>query len=65
MIGGDTEAVKRLDPIFATLAPGMGTIPKTPGPDSQQARRSRATCIAARPAPATSSRWCTTASSTA
>jgi 6-phosphogluconate dehydrogenase len=31
MIGGDTEAVGRLDPIFATLAPGVGTIPRTPG----------------------------------
>jgi 6-phosphogluconate dehydrogenase len=31
MIGGETEVVKRLDPIFATLAPGMGDIPRTPG----------------------------------
>ena len=31
MIGGDTGAVKRLDPIFATLAPGTGDIPRTPG----------------------------------
>jgi 6-phosphogluconate dehydrogenase len=31
MIGGDAEAVKRLDPIFRTLAPGRGTIPRTPG----------------------------------
>jgi 6-phosphogluconate dehydrogenase len=31
MIGGETEIVKRLDPIFATLAPGAGTIPRTPG----------------------------------
>jgi 6-phosphogluconate dehydrogenase len=31
MIGGETDAVKRLDPIFATLAPGAGTIPRTPG----------------------------------
>jgi 6-phosphogluconate dehydrogenase len=31
MIGGETEVVKRLDPIFATLAPGIGTIPRTPG----------------------------------
>jgi 6-phosphogluconate dehydrogenase len=29
MIGGETEVVKRLDPIFATLAPGAGTIPRT------------------------------------
>jgi 6-phosphogluconate dehydrogenase len=30
MIGGDTVQVKRLDPIFKSLAPGEGTIPKTP-----------------------------------
>jgi 6-phosphogluconate dehydrogenase len=31
MIGGDTEAVQRLDPIFKTIAPGRGDIPRTPG----------------------------------
>jgi 6-phosphogluconate dehydrogenase len=31
MLGGPKEAVQRLDPIFKTLAPGMGTIPRTPG----------------------------------
>jgi 6-phosphogluconate dehydrogenase len=31
MIGGETEVVKRLDPIFATLAPGKGEISRTPG----------------------------------
>lgn len=31
MIGGDKEAVQRLDPIFRTLAPGEGDIPKTQG----------------------------------
>ena len=31
MIGGDTDAVKRLDPIFQALAPGRGDIPRTPG----------------------------------
>ena len=30
MIGGEEEVVKRLDPIFATLAPGPGSIPPTP-----------------------------------
>ena len=29
MIGGDTAVVKHLDPLFATLAPGMGEIPRT------------------------------------
>src|SRR6476619_5702576 len=33
MIGGDTEIVQRLDPIFATLAPGRGEVPRTPGRD--------------------------------
>ena len=31
MIGGETEVVKLLDPIFATLAPGRGNIVRTPG----------------------------------
>ena len=31
MIGGEPDAVKHLDPIFATLAPGIGDTPRTPG----------------------------------
>jgi 6-phosphogluconate dehydrogenase len=31
MIGGEDDVVKHLDPIFATLAPGDGDIPRTPG----------------------------------
>jgi 6-phosphogluconate dehydrogenase len=31
MIGGEEGAVKRLDPIFAALAPGASSIPRTPG----------------------------------
>jgi 6-phosphogluconate dehydrogenase len=31
MIGGETDVVGRLDPIFATLAPGAGGIARTPG----------------------------------
>jgi 6-phosphogluconate dehydrogenase len=31
MIGGETEVVKRLDPIFSTLAPGRGNLTRTPG----------------------------------
>ena len=34
MIGGDVEVVKHLDPIFVTLAPGRGNIPRTPGRES-------------------------------
>jgi len=33
MIGGETEAVNHLDPIFRRLAPGAGDIPRTPGRD--------------------------------
>jgi 6-phosphogluconate dehydrogenase len=31
MIGGETETVKRLDPLFAALAPLPGSVPRTPG----------------------------------
>ena len=31
MIGGDADSVQRLDPIFRTIAPGIGDIPRTPG----------------------------------
>jgi 6-phosphogluconate dehydrogenase len=31
MIGGPDQAVQRLDPVFQTLAPGVGDIPRTPG----------------------------------
>jgi len=31
MIGGEPAVVQRLDPIFRTLAPGIGDIPRTPG----------------------------------
>jgi 6-phosphogluconate dehydrogenase len=31
MIGGEAEVVHRLDPLFASLAPGAGTIARTPG----------------------------------
>jgi 6-phosphogluconate dehydrogenase len=31
MIGGPKEAVQQLDPIFKTLSPGRGDIPRTPG----------------------------------
>jgi 6-phosphogluconate dehydrogenase len=31
MIGGEREIVERLEPIFKTLAPGSGSIPRTPG----------------------------------
>jgi 6-phosphogluconate dehydrogenase len=31
MIGGEAEAVQRLDPVFKTLAPGRGNLERTPG----------------------------------
>jgi 6-phosphogluconate dehydrogenase len=31
MIGGEDEVVAHLDPIFATIAPGVGAAPRTPG----------------------------------
>lgn len=31
LIGGESEAVKHLDSVFATLAPGRSDIPSTPG----------------------------------
>src|SRR5499425_488131 len=34
MIGGERDVVERLGPIFKTLAPGSGSIPRTPGRDA-------------------------------
>ena len=34
MIGGENDVVKHLDPIFSTLAPGIGDISRTPGRDN-------------------------------
>jgi 6-phosphogluconate dehydrogenase len=31
MIGGESDVVQHLDAVFATLAPGVGNIPRTPG----------------------------------
>jgi 6-phosphogluconate dehydrogenase len=38
MIGGDKAVVDRLDPIFATLAPGIGDIPRSPGREDRDPR---------------------------
>ena len=66
MIGGEPAIVQHLDPLFVTLAPGIGEIPRTPGRERvKEAPRSRAISTAGRMGPGTSSRWCTTASSTA
>lgn len=41
MIGGDAEVVQRLDPLFASLAPGMGDIPRTRDRKSDDDRAER------------------------
>jgi 6-phosphogluconate dehydrogenase len=41
MIGGDKETVDHLDPIFDTLAPGYGNIPRTTGRDAPDDRAER------------------------
>jgi 6-phosphogluconate dehydrogenase len=38
MIGGEAAVVSRLDPIFAALAPGRGTVAGTPGRDKRDPR---------------------------
>ena len=38
MIGGDKTVVERLDPIFAALAPGLGSIERTPGREARDPR---------------------------
>jgi 6-phosphogluconate dehydrogenase len=41
MIGGDADVVARLDPIFAALAPGLGTIERTAGREKLDPRAER------------------------
>jgi 6-phosphogluconate dehydrogenase len=41
MIGGEKEIVDRLDPIFSALAPGLGTIPRTPHRENFDPRAER------------------------
>ena len=41
MIGGPAEAVRHLDPVFKTLAPGRGDIPRTPGREKLGGTRGR------------------------
>jgi 6-phosphogluconate dehydrogenase len=41
MIGGPKATVDHLDPIFSTLAPGLGDIPRTPGRDKHDPRAER------------------------
>ena len=41
MIGGEADVVQRLDPLFATLAPGMGSVERTKGRSSADDRAER------------------------
>jgi 6-phosphogluconate dehydrogenase len=50
MIGGDTETVQRLDPIFAALAPGLGSIPRTRDRSASADKRAEQGYIHAGPA---------------
>src|SRR3989442_7716567 len=36
MIGGERDVVRHLDPLFATLAPGAGNVPRTPGREQRR-----------------------------
>ena len=63
MIGGDKPVVDRLDPIFATLAPGIGDIPPRRTGETRSPVE-RAISMPARSAPGISSRWSITASNT-
>ena len=65
MIGGETDVVAHLDPIFKTIAPGLDAAPRTEGRSGPPSTRNRVLPLRLPTAPATSSRWSTTASSTA
>ena len=55
MIGGPDEAVQRLDPIFATIAPGVDSAERTPGRNGDPVdRRERLPALRPERAPATS-----------
>ena len=65
MIGGEKRGGRSPRSDLRALAPGNGDIERTPGRAGRAMRApSRATSMPARTAPATSSRWCITASST-
>ena len=64
MIGGDDDAFEHAEPISRSSRRGS-TRRRAPRVARARSRnRRRVTCIAGRPAPGTSSRWCTTVSST-
>ena len=59
------RASRAAGPVFKSIAPGFGSAEPTPGRTKTTALPRTATCTAGRAAPGTSSRWSTTASSTA
>ena len=55
MIGGEDEVVRRLDPIFAALAPGVDAAGRTPGRTDANASTAEAGYLhCGPPAPGTS-----------
>jgi len=64
MIGGETNVVKHLAPIFAVLAPGVGDIPVTPGRYSHSSPERTAEQDYLHCGPHGESRWFTTPSNT-
>ena len=64
MIGGETGAVARLEPVFATLAPGPGAISPTPGRDPGKGTAEQGYLHCGPNGAGTSSKWSTTASNT-
>ena len=65
MIGGDEAVVRRIDPVFAALAPSIEAAPRTPGREKLGGTAEHGYLHCGRAARATLSRWFTTASSTA
>ena len=64
MIGGPERAVKRLDPIFRTLAPAPGRFHVRLAGTTTRVPPTQATSTAVRRVRGTTSRWCTTGSNT-
>ena len=54
MIGGETEVVDHLDPLFASIAPGLGAAPRTPAAAGALPAPNRGTSIAGKRVPAIS-----------
>ena len=48
MIGGEEKVVSHLGPIFASLAPGTGDVPRTPGRENIRGTGEQGTCMVGR-----------------